>query len=219
MHEDAKVGGRRRAVFLDRDGTVMVEADYLADPAGVELIQGAAAAIRRLRRAGFAVVLVSNQSGIARGLYDEADYRAVAARLEEILRARGAAPDGTYHCPHHPDFSGPCDCRKPATGMYRRAAEELGLDLAASYYVGDKPGDVEPAVTLGGTGILVRTGYGRESEDRVPSSVPVVDDVAEAAERILQRLEPGAGRDPGERLPEPVGRGRGRSSGARGPGS
>ncbi|HZD04883.1 MAG TPA: HAD family hydrolase [Longimicrobiales bacterium] len=191
MAEERTVAGTRRAVFLDRDGTVMVEADYLADPAGVELIQGAATAIRRLKGAGFAVVLVSNQSGIARGLYDETDYQAVAARLREVLGSRGAAPDATYHCPHHPDFSGPCDCRKPATGMYRRAAAELGLDLAASYYVGDKPGDVEPALTLGGKGILVRTGYGRESEDRIPAGMPAVDDLAEAAERILQSLEGG----------------------------
>lgn len=176
----------RPAVFLDRDGTVIVEADYLADPAGVALVDGADEAIRRLRRAGYAVVVVTNQSGIARGLYDEADYRAVAARLDEVLRARRALPDGTYYCPHHPDFTGPCECRKPGTGMYRRAARDLGLDLEASYYVGDKPTDVEPARALGGTGILVRTGYGKESEDRVPGEVRVVDDVVEAADRILE---------------------------------
>jgi D-glycero-D-manno-heptose 1,7-bisphosphate phosphatase len=175
----------RPAVFLDRDGTVITEADYLADPAGVELVPGADVAIRKLNRAGLPVVLVTNQSGIARGLYDEADYEAVNARLQEVLKAHGATVDRTYHCPHHPDFSGPCDCRKPGTGMHQRAASDLGLDLAASFFVGDKPADVVPARTLSGTGILVRTGYGREWEDRVPLDIRVVDDVLEAVAWIL----------------------------------
>lgn len=177
----------RAAVFLDRDGTVIVEADYLADPAGLALIEGADRAIRRLASSGLAVVLVTNQSGIARGLYDEADYHAVNGRLREMLKVGGAALDGTYYCPHHPDFSGPCDCRKPRTALYLRAASELGLDLAKSFYVGDKPTDVEPARTLGGTGILVRTGYGRESVDEVPRAVRVVDDIEAAADWILSQ--------------------------------
>jgi D-glycero-D-manno-heptose 1,7-bisphosphate phosphatase len=172
-------------VFLDRDGTVVVEADYLADPAGVALIEGADRAIRRLAGSGLAVVLVTNQSGIARGLYGEADYHAVNARLRAMLKVGGAALDGTYYCPHHPDFSGPCDCRKPGTALYLRAASELGVDLAKSFYVGDKPTDVAPARTLGGTGLLVRTGYGRESVDEVPTAVHVVDDIVAAADWIL----------------------------------
>jgi len=181
------VSAPRAAVFLDRDGTVIVEADYLADPAGLALIEGADRAIRRLASSGLAVVLVTNQSGIARGLYDEADYHAVNGRLREMLKVGGAALDGTYYCPHHPDFSGPCDCRKPRTALYLRAASELGLDLAKSFYVGDKPTDVEPARTLGGTGILVRTGYGRESVDEVPRAVRVVDDIEAAADWILSQ--------------------------------
>ena len=175
----------RRAVFLDRDGTVIADADYLADPDRLALIPGADAAIRRLKEAGFAVVLVTNQSGIARGLYTEADYHAVAARLEEVLRAAGAAPDGTYYCPHHPDFTGPCDCRKPGTGLYLRAAREHGLDPASSWFVGDKLSDVLPARALGGTGILVRTGYGAESEDRLPAGFRAADDVSGAVDLIL----------------------------------
>jgi len=185
----------RPAVFLDRDGTVIVDADYLADPAGVVLVDGADRAIRRLAAGGFAVVLVTNQSGIARGLFSEADYHAVNGRLRELLKIGGAVFDGTYYCPHHPDFTGPCDCRKPGTALYLRAASELGLDLGKSFYVGDKPTDVQPARTLGGTGLLVRTGYGRESVDQVPSSVRVVDDLEEAAERILTH-----GPDEGGRL-------------------
>jgi D-glycero-D-manno-heptose 1,7-bisphosphate phosphatase len=180
----------RPAAFLDRDGTVVRDAHYLADPEQVELIPGAAEAIRRLGAAGLAVVMVTNQSGIARGLYDEAGYEAVARRLEELLHAAGASVDATYHCPHHPDFSGPCDCRKPGSGLYRRAARDHRLDLAGSYYVGDKLTDVLPAVALGGQGILVRTGYGARTEPSLPSGFWAVDDLGAAAELILreQRL-------------------------------
>jgi D,D-heptose 1,7-bisphosphate phosphatase len=180
----------RAAAFLDRDGTVVRDAHYLADPDRVELIPGAASAIRRLGDAGLAVVLVTNQSGIARGLYGEDAYHAVAQRLDELLRAQGADVDGTYYCPHHPDHSGPCDCRKPATGLYRRAAREHGLDLPASYYVGDKLTDVLPAVALGGQGILVRTGYGAATEPSLPSGFWAADDLTGATELILreQRL-------------------------------
>jgi D-glycero-D-manno-heptose 1,7-bisphosphate phosphatase len=172
-------------VFLDRDGTLVEERDYLADPADVRLVPGAARAIARLRAAGFAVVLVTNQSGIARGLYRLEDYRAVQARLEALLRESGVRLDAAYHCPHHPDFTGPCTCRKPGTGMYRAAERELGIALDRSWYVGDKPTDVEPASVLGGRGILVLTGYGPESEARVAREVDVVADLAAAADLIL----------------------------------
>lgn len=175
----------RPAVFLDRDGTIIREADYLSDPDGVELVDGAPEALRALGEAGYLLVVVTNQSGIARGLYTEEDYRAVAARLEALLDRAGARLDATYHCPHGPAEAGACDCRKPAVGMYRRAASDLGIDLAASWYVGDKPSDVLPARELGGRGILVRTGYGRASEARVPEGVQVVDDVGAAARLVL----------------------------------
>ncbi len=175
----------RPAVFVDRDGTIIAEKSYLADPEDVELIPGSAEAIRRLQEAGFAVVVVTNQSGIARGLYSDTDYHAVAARVEEVLAERRAVPAGTYYCPHHPDATGPCDCRKPDTGMHRRAARELDLDLTAAFYVGDKVSDVEPALALGGQGLLVRTGYGSEHEAAVPEGIWVVDDLSAAARRIL----------------------------------
>ena len=188
----------RRAVFLDRDGTVIADADYLADPSRLALIPGADAAIRRLKEAGFAVVVVTNQSGIARGLYSERDYHAVAARLDEVLAAAGAAPDGTYFCPHHPDFTGPCACRKPGTGLYLQASREHGLDPAGSWCVGDKLSDVLPARALGGRGILVRTGYGAQSEDRLPPEFRVADDLSGAVDLILgeppNRAENGPGR-------------------------
>lgn len=181
----------RPAVFVDRDGTIIAEKSYLADPAGVELVPGSADAMRRLREAGFAVVVVTNQSGIARGLYDEDDYHAVAQRLNRLLAEQGAAPDATYHCPHHPDVTGPCDCRKPDIGMHLQAASELDLDLEGSFYVGDKVSDVAPAFTLGGQGILVRTGYGAEQEASVPKGTWVLDDLAAAARQILEEESDG----------------------------
>lgn len=173
------------AVFLDRDGTLITEHHYLADPDGVELIPGVADALRALRDAGFLLVVVTNQSGIAKGMYSLDDYHRVAARLDRILEEEGAPVDATRFCPHHPGGGPPCACRKPATGMYLDASGELGIDPGRSWYVGDKATDVEPALELGGRGILVRTGHGREWEDRVPASVEVVDDLPAAARRIL----------------------------------
>lgn len=175
----------RPAVFVDRDGTLMVERDYLSDPEGVALIPGAVEALHALRTAGYALVVVTNQSGIARGLYSVDDYQAVARRLDELLDRAGAPVDGTYYCPHHPDVTGPCACRKPGTGMYVQAAADLGLDLESSWYVGDKVSDVLPAATLGGRGILVRTGYGSGEEAQVPAWAGVADDLAAGAVMIL----------------------------------
>ncbi len=175
----------RPAIFLDRDGTVIGERHYLSDPAGVELVPGVVPALAALRKAGYLLVLVTNQSGIAKGMYSVDDYGRVAARLVEVLDAAGVPLDATYFCPHHPDEGPPCPCRKPATGMHRDAHRDLGVDLAASWYVGDKVSDVLPALELGGQGILVRTGYGRESEARVPPAVAVVDDLAAASRLIL----------------------------------
>jgi len=177
----------RRAVFLDRDGTLIREREYLADPEGVVLLPGVAEALRLFRKADLALVVVTNQSGIARGLYTLEDYEAVARRLEEKLLGEGLTLDATYFCPHHPDFTGPCDCRKPALGMYLRAAAELDLDLSRSFFVGDRQKDLAPAVSLGGSGFLVRTGYGREEEDHLAPGHRVADSLLEAARLIVEQ--------------------------------
>jgi histidinol-phosphate phosphatase family protein len=145
----------RRAVFFDRDGTLIEDEHYLARPELVRLRPHAAAAVRRVNGAGLAAVVVTNQSGIARGLLTEEDYRRVAARLDELLAEGGARLDATYHCPHLPEISGPCECRKPGVALYEQAARELGLDLAASAYVGDRVRDLLPAARFGGLGIMV----------------------------------------------------------------
>ncbi|MBI4545466.1 MAG: HAD family hydrolase [Gemmatimonadetes bacterium] len=171
---------------MDRDGTVIAEREYLAEPARVELVPGAAAALGRLQDAGYALVIITNQSGIARGFYGEEDFRAVQARLEELLREEGVHLDGTYFCPHDPEVTGPCDCRKPATGLYRRAAGELRIDLERSACIGDRVKDVLPARELGGAAILVRTGYGGQEEAGAPADVVVVEDLAAAADWVLE---------------------------------
>jgi D-glycero-D-manno-heptose 1,7-bisphosphate phosphatase len=180
--------GPRPAVFLDRDGTLIEEVGHLGDPDGVVLIPGVPEALGRLSAAGFALVVASNQGGVARGLFTEDDIRAVNARTAALLSAAGApAIDGWYWCPHHPESSGPCDCRKPAPGMLKRAAEELDLDLGASWMVGDHPVDAGAARAAGARAIVVRTGHGLlpgAGHDPGPGVIRA-DDLAAAADVIL----------------------------------
>lgn len=178
-------GSRRPAAFLDRDGTLIVEQNYLADPAGVDLLPGTVAALRALRDAGYILIVVTNQSGIARGLIEPEQYAAVRRRLDELLAEAGVYLDGVYHCPHHPDHTGSCECRKPGTALYRRAAAEHSLDLARSIYIGDRESDIRPALDLGGRGYLVQTGYGAGEAARVGSGVCVVADLAAAVREVL----------------------------------
>jgi histidinol-phosphate phosphatase family protein len=179
---------RRRAVFFDRDGTLIDDEHYLARPELVRLRPGAAAAVRRVNAAGLAAVVVTNQSGIARGLLTEDDYRRVAARLDELLAAAGARIDASYFCPHHPERTGPCGCRKPGVALYEQAARELGLDAAASAFVGDRLRDVLPARHFGGTGVLV-PGPDTPTTDMVAARADfaLATSLLAAVDRILAR--------------------------------
>jgi D-glycero-D-manno-heptose 1,7-bisphosphate phosphatase len=172
----------RRAVFLDRDGTIIEDVGYLRSPDDVHLLPGAAEAIRRLNQHGLAAVVVTNQSGIARGLLSTEDYQAGERRLDQLLRAAGAHLDAHYFCPHLPEVTGPCDCRKPGTLLYRQAAEQLGIDLPGSWWVGDRLRDILPAESLGGRGILIGNTEGESAEgDRFPRA----PDLAGAVDIIL----------------------------------
>lgn len=148
-----------RAVFLDRDGTINEEVNYLSQPEDFRLLPGAAVAIRLLRERGWRVIVISNQSGVARGYYTEGDVAAIHARLRADLAQAGTGVDAIYYCPHHPDAA--CGCRKPGTLLFEQAARDCDLDLAASYVVGDKQSDLLPGKRLGCATILVLTGYGR----------------------------------------------------------
>lgn len=191
---EASAGGlaRRRAAFLDRDGTLIVERHYLSDPDGVELIAGVAPALRALRESGHALIVVTNQSGIARGLISPAEYEAVQNRLAELLGEEGVVLDGVYHCPHHPDITGPCVCRKPGAALFEQAAREHHLDLSASLYIGDRVRDVLPALRYGGRGFLVLTGHGKSEAGHVPAGIKVVGDLAAGVDHYLG-MEWGAG--------------------------
>ena len=176
----------RPAVFLDRDGTILEDRGYLGDPAGARLLPGAAAAVARINSAGLAAILVTNQSGIARGFYSEHDYRQVERRLEELLARSGARLDAQYFCPHLPEITGPCDCRKPGGLLFRQAAKDLGIDLGASWWIGDKLSDLEPSSPYGGRAILVETGEGREhAAEASRAGFRVARDLAAAVETIL----------------------------------
>ena len=174
-------------VFLDRDGTLVEDPGYLHEPDKVRLLPGAGEAVARLNRGGWTVVTVSNQSGIARGRYTVADYRAVQRRLADLLAAVGAKLDGSFFCPHHPDVTGPCPCRKPGIKLFEDAREALGIDLASSFYVGDRLTDLQPARHYGGQALLVRTGEGAQHEVAARTlGATVVDDLAAAVDRILE---------------------------------
>jgi D-glycero-D-manno-heptose 1,7-bisphosphate phosphatase len=174
----------RGAVFLDRDGTLVRDPGYLHDPALVELLPGVIDGLRTLAGDGWPLVVVSNQSGIARGLFGPAAFTAVMARVEELLAPHGVRFAGVYYCPHHPDFTGPCACRKPGVELFQRAARELGLDLTRSWYVGDKLQDAEPARRLGGRGILLGKPAPEDFYRARELDLAVADDLEAAATLI-----------------------------------
>jgi D-glycero-D-manno-heptose 1,7-bisphosphate phosphatase len=185
------------AVFLDRDGTLIQESGYLDSIERLKFFPFTIDAVRLLNRAGLPVVVISNQSGVARGLFPESFVAEAHASIERRLRLGGACLDGFYYCPHHPDaavseYRCRCDCRKPAPGLLRRAAKDLGLDLARSVVVGDRWDDVLTARPVGGRGVLVRTGYGQSLEFAPPDGAradAIVDDLAAAVAWILGKHE------------------------------
>jgi D-glycero-D-manno-heptose 1,7-bisphosphate phosphatase len=177
---------RRRFVLLDRDGTLMVEKHYLADPEGVELIPGAAAALRRLAQRGLGLAVITNQSGIGRGYFDLPRLAEIHRRLEALLEREHVRLDGIFFCPHHPDAA--CACRKPRTGLVERAARLLDFDPSRAFVVGDLPSDVALARAVSATAVLVRTGHGaRTAAGGETAPDHVVDDLPAAA-ALIERL-------------------------------
>jgi D-glycero-D-manno-heptose 1,7-bisphosphate phosphatase len=159
----------RPAIFLDRDGTINDDVGYLTDLATLDIYPYAPDAIRLLRRAGFAIIVVTNQGGIARGLMTDVFVRETHRRMAERLDRAGAVVDGWYFCPHHPEsviegLATPCECRKPGIAMPREAAERHGLDLARSWVIGDHWRDIQMGHAAGMRAVLLRTGHGRDQE-------------------------------------------------------
>ena len=149
------MSGGRVAAFLDRDGTIIRDANYIRDPNDAELLPTVAEAIRQLNERHILAIVITNQSGIARGLLTAQDYEAVRQRIDVLLSQSGAHVDASYMCPHYPDVSGPCDCRKPGLALYRQAIAEHDVDPSRSVFIGDRWRDVAPASALGGSAILL----------------------------------------------------------------
>ena len=178
----------KRFVVLDRDGTIIVEEVYLSDPARVALCSNAGEGLRRMSDLGYGLVVVSNQSGVGRGYYDEAAVGRVNDRMNELLATFGVKLDGIYYCPHLPDAG--CECRKPRTGMLLKAAADLHFDPRTCVVIGDKVCDIELGRAVGAATILVQTGYGAQlsdSERRIAGYN--VDDLLAAAGVIEQRVK------------------------------
>jgi D-glycero-D-manno-heptose 1,7-bisphosphate phosphatase len=180
--------GKRRAVFLDRDGTINEEMGYINHLSRFRLLPEAAPAIRRLNEAGFPVVVITNQSGAARGYFPAKLVDEVHRHLHDLLAQAGARVDAIYTCLHGPDDD--CSCRKPKPGLLLKAAQDLNLDLSRSYLVGDRYKDIETAANAGVAGILVLTGYGRGEhehfhEQSQPKPVHVAANLLEAVDFIL----------------------------------
>jgi len=179
---------KNRAVFLDRDGVIIKEKGFVFEPDDVVLVDAAAEAIIRMYSMGLKIVVLTNQSGIGRGLFNEESYKKVLRRMVQLLEKSGARLDGVYHCPHAP-WEG-CDCRKPKPGLALKAAKDLGISLSRSFVVGDKRSDMELARAIGSKGILVRTGYGLRTEmEGNPVWDAVADSIVGAVEVIQKWVE------------------------------
>lgn len=179
----------RRAVFLDRDGTINIEKEYLYQVKDFEFIPGAPGAIRLLNQAGILVIVVTNQSGVARGYYTEDDVHNLHRHIARELERSGAHVDDWLYCPHHPAGRGsyalPCNCRKPLPGMLQEAAVRHGIDLEKATMIGDKRADIEAGQAAGCRTILVRTGYGAADEQYVGPETVVCNDLLSAVKSLL----------------------------------
>ena len=174
---------KRGAVFLDRDGTIIEDPGYLHDPAQVRLLDGAGEGLATMTRNGWPLVIVSNQSGIGRGLYGPADFEATQRQLAYLLEPFGVQFAGVYYCPHHPDAG--CACRKPGVSLFRDAARLHDLDLGSSWFIGDRWRDVAPALELGGRGAIIHTDPLADDAIRAARhNLMVVRDLREAASVI-----------------------------------
>jgi len=176
----------KKYILLDRDGTVIYDKHYLHDPDEVELLPGAVEGLKRLTEMGFGLAILTNQSGVGRGYYDEASVHACNARLAELLQSHGIVFDGVFHCPHTPEEE--CRCRKPRPGLMEQAVEALGFDPEEAFMIGDKEADMGVGSNAGATTILVRTGKGADHEERCRDITDYVTEDLRGVADIIQSL-------------------------------
>ncbi len=192
---------QQRFVALDRDGTIIVECHYLSDPIQVELLPGAADGLRKLSAMGLGLVVITNQSGLGRGFFDQARLDQIHQRMRELLEKGGVTLDGIYFCPHTPEDH--CSCRKPKPGLLELAAKEIGFEPKNCFVIGDKPCDIELGQGVGATTLLVCTGYGAQGVAEMATQPEyIVDDLSDAA-HVIQRVlrqERGESNGTGEKI-------------------
>jgi D-glycero-D-manno-heptose 1,7-bisphosphate phosphatase len=162
----------RKAVFLDRDGVINKEVSYLSNPKNFVFIEGSIEALKILKQKGFFLIVVTNQAGIARGYFTEETLKTIHNKMIKILKQHGIELDDIYYCPHHPDFTGPCDCRKPNPGMIIEAKLKHNINLADSYLVGDTLNDIQTGKAANCKTVLVLTGYGKDEQKNISSVIP-----------------------------------------------
>ena len=167
-----KMTEKKKAIFLDRDGVINKEVSYLSNPNDFEFIEGSIEALKILKQKGFLIIIITNQAGIARGFFTEETLEAIHSKMIRILKQNNIELDDIYYCPHHPEFNGPCDCRKPNTGMLLKAQLEYNIDLTNSYIVGDTLNDIQTGKAARCKTVLVLTGYGNEEQKNIGTIIP-----------------------------------------------
>jgi len=163
---------KNNAIFLDRDGVINKEVNHLSDPNNFEFIEGSIEALKILKQKGFLLIIITNQAGIARGLFTDETLKSIHNKMNKRLKQDGVELDDIFYCPHHPDFSGPCDCRKPNPGMIFNAKSKYNIDLNNSFMIGDTLKDIQTGIAAKCKTVLVLTGYGKEEQKNISSIKP-----------------------------------------------
>jgi D,D-heptose 1,7-bisphosphate phosphatase len=167
-----KMNEKKKAIFLDRDGVINKEVGYLSKPNNFEFIEGSIEGLKILKQKGFLLIIITNQAGIARGFFTEATLKAIHKVMLNRLKQNGITLDDIYYCPHHPDFTGSCDCRKPNPGMILNAELKHNINLNNSYMIGDTLKDIQTGKAAKCKTVLVLTGYGKEEQNKISNIVP-----------------------------------------------
>ncbi|MFX0039502.1 MAG: D-glycero-beta-D-manno-heptose 1,7-bisphosphate 7-phosphatase [Promethearchaeota archaeon] len=163
---------KKKAVFLDRDGVINKEVSYLSNSKDFRFIEDSIEALKILKQKGFLLIIITNQAGIARGYFTEGTLKTIHSKMNNRLKKEGLELDDIYYCPHHPDFTGPCNCRKPNPGMILKAKLQHNIDLTKSYMVGDTLNDIQTGKAANCKTVLVLTGYGKEEQKNISSVIP-----------------------------------------------